>query len=530
MNELRSVLSGSVDITSKEYEFPEIVIIGDEKNGKSSLMENITKCKIFPKDRAYCTKRPIRFILKHEVNKSYYVKLSPTETIKCNSEKHVCDVITKEFNKGELSHEEIVIECLAPENHNFTFVDLPGIKSFPEDVAEKTRSISDGYLANKNNIIILAYAATTSSDATCSTMNLLKKHNRQKDTILVMTMLDKLGDSGDIKYAHGQTFPDIENIFYVISDGKDENKWFSKYGIKGNVTATKLLSHTEKLFSEYVNKNWYKNIVANLEKQKVLLKSKKTELNSLTEQDGVIYSCLLAKLFANVVDSINIFVEFMNIHKPLCATTSTRTNAHMDFCRMKFELSNYTRNINDKYPDIEDTIEKLSTVITDKIVNEFVSKAECMLSYKACNVVYTNYNIYRCNQEPGSPCGILSSIGVDCGNSATRSAITKKFCNYRDALVEFTKVMREELKQNVTNILMGERIRALFLDAVKYHGSNCNWHDHNANLINNYKNSIGIDFTRKSLTNINSDILEKQSALQAEIDELDEKIKKLSNT
>ena len=39
-------------------------MVGSQSSGKSSLLENITKCEIFPRDHKQCTRAPIRFKLK----------------------------------------------------------------------------------------------------------------------------------------------------------------------------------------------------------------------------------------------------------------------------------------------------------------------------------------------------------------------------------------------------------------------------------------------------------------------------------
>ena len=44
---------------------PQVVVIGNESVGKSSLLENITKCSIFPADHSQCTRTPMRLKLVH---------------------------------------------------------------------------------------------------------------------------------------------------------------------------------------------------------------------------------------------------------------------------------------------------------------------------------------------------------------------------------------------------------------------------------------------------------------------------------
>ena len=47
-----------VDLT-----LPRVVVVGSRDAGKSSLLENITKCSIFPRDKGVCTRMPIKFHL-----------------------------------------------------------------------------------------------------------------------------------------------------------------------------------------------------------------------------------------------------------------------------------------------------------------------------------------------------------------------------------------------------------------------------------------------------------------------------------
>ena len=47
-----------------QLQLPKVVVIGGKSAGKSSLLENITKCAVFPRDRDLCTKRPVKLQLK----------------------------------------------------------------------------------------------------------------------------------------------------------------------------------------------------------------------------------------------------------------------------------------------------------------------------------------------------------------------------------------------------------------------------------------------------------------------------------
>ena len=46
-----------------DFKLPTVVVVGGKSAGKSSLLENITKCPVFPRDPALCTKMPVKLQL-----------------------------------------------------------------------------------------------------------------------------------------------------------------------------------------------------------------------------------------------------------------------------------------------------------------------------------------------------------------------------------------------------------------------------------------------------------------------------------
>jgi len=47
-----------------EFRLPQVVVVGGRSAGKSNLMENVTKCSMFPVDEELCTRMPIKLQLK----------------------------------------------------------------------------------------------------------------------------------------------------------------------------------------------------------------------------------------------------------------------------------------------------------------------------------------------------------------------------------------------------------------------------------------------------------------------------------
>lgn len=92
---------------------PRVVVVGGRDAGKSSLLENITKCAVFPRDKGVCTRMPIKFTLQQvQIQEAsscaiiYQGIRSPIE--------FVDDVLSKVTSImkeiGTFSKEELVIE------------------------------------------------------------------------------------------------------------------------------------------------------------------------------------------------------------------------------------------------------------------------------------------------------------------------------------------------------------------------------------------------------------------------------------
>jgi hypothetical protein len=63
---IREVIGNIFDPKDAEkYQLPTILVVGGVSSGKSSLLENIIKCEIFPKDSKTCTLAPIHIVLKN---------------------------------------------------------------------------------------------------------------------------------------------------------------------------------------------------------------------------------------------------------------------------------------------------------------------------------------------------------------------------------------------------------------------------------------------------------------------------------
>jgi hypothetical protein len=96
------------------FKLPQVIVIGGENVGKSSLLENITKCAVFPRAKQQCTKTPIRLRLQHveraEEAQIWIEFKGKKEVLKSREEilKKVTTIMDA-FGQDDIKSDEIVI-------------------------------------------------------------------------------------------------------------------------------------------------------------------------------------------------------------------------------------------------------------------------------------------------------------------------------------------------------------------------------------------------------------------------------------
>lgn len=181
---------GSID----DFALPKVIVIGTESSGKSSLLERITKCQLFPRDSKLCTKCPIKVKLSNG-DPEYKISF-PSGLIQfIDNKNEIYNIIQKymlELPKDHISSEEIEISIKDTHMPVFEFYDLPGIRSYPTETAQMSIKICKKYLADKNSIILCVVPCTTTRLTSCQSIALIKEMEREDNTILALTMADRL--------------------------------------------------------------------------------------------------------------------------------------------------------------------------------------------------------------------------------------------------------------------------------------------------------------------------------------------------
>jgi GTP-binding protein EngB required for normal cell division len=191
--EIKKIMKDTFDTNNlnENYKLPKILVIGSESTGKSSVLENITKCHIFPRNTKYCTKSPVHIIL-HDSDVTSCTVTIGQKTIEVD-ETEIYSCVQEYFNSlNDIVDEEITINIRKKGYTNMELYDLPGICAHPVEKSRKTIELTKKYLQQNNSIILCTIPATETRLVNHTSISLIKEFNRCRDTILVLTMIDRV--------------------------------------------------------------------------------------------------------------------------------------------------------------------------------------------------------------------------------------------------------------------------------------------------------------------------------------------------
>lgn len=218
INKLQDVFSV---IGEHKIDLPQIVVVGSQSSGKSSVLESLVGRSFLPRGTGIVTRAPLilQMIRYSKEERENMIKLTKNNEIKCWATfLHKKEKIYDNFdeiryeieeqtdvlagsNKG-ITHEPITLKVFTL-LYDLTFVDLPGITKVPvgdqpEDIDEQIQELILKYVKNENSIILAVVTANT-DPTTSESLKIARKMDPDGiRTIAVVTKLDLI-DKGTIQ-------------------------------------------------------------------------------------------------------------------------------------------------------------------------------------------------------------------------------------------------------------------------------------------------------------------------------------------
>lgn len=349
----------------EQYKLPKIIVIGNESTGKSSLLENITKCQLFPRDSKLCTKCPIHVKLTNgesKYNVSYVDRVSrKLITIELEQKNEIYQVINDYMNKmpqDYITDKEITISITDNDIPTFEFYDLPGIRTYPPNTAEITTSICKKYLRDKNAIVLCVVPATTPRLTSCQSIALISEMKMEHNCILALTMSDRLqpehieellvkrilqtsDELNELDFAgYVAVINRVHSDSYNLEEhDKNEISWFydnlleqmpdeyikHEQEIRNNITINNLILKMDDLYNKFIHDDWKPRILEMISHKLDYLKNEYIDLGddtiSCNELNHVIRNYInflyqtaqsQSQHYYKITDLKNLFVEDLN--------------------------------------------------------------------------------------------------------------------------------------------------------------------------------------------------------------------------
>lgn len=259
INKLQDVFTSTN--MQREIDLPQIVVVGTQSSGKSSVIEHIVGKDFLPRGSGIVTRRPLvlQLVNSNEKNQDGFLEYGAflhSKKIYNNFEeikKEISDETDRETKGKNISSKPINLKIHSPNVPNLTLVDLPGltqiaIEGQDKKIVENIRKMVTEYII-KENSLILAIISANIDIANSDALKIAKEVDPEsKRTIGVLTKVD-LVDKGSscIDTLNGKLYKldkgyvgvvlrsqyDIDNKKTIIDAIKDEKKYFEKHETYG---------------------------------------------------------------------------------------------------------------------------------------------------------------------------------------------------------------------------------------------------------------------------------------------------------
>uniref|UniRef100_A0AAR2J6A8 Dynamin GTPase n=1 Tax=Pygocentrus nattereri TaxID=42514 RepID=A0AAR2J6A8_PYGNA len=198
INRLQEVF---LTVGAEIIQLPQIVVVGSQSSGKSSVLESLVGCDFLPRGSGIVTRRPLVLQL---------VNVPPLEE-------------RRKQEHGNYHPEPIHLKIYSPNVLNLTLVDLPGITKVPvgdqpEDIETQVQEMILSFISNPNSLI-LCVSPANSDLATSDALKLAREVDPDgRRTLLVVSKLDLMDAGTDaLEVLLGRVIPVRLGIIGVVN-------------------------------------------------------------------------------------------------------------------------------------------------------------------------------------------------------------------------------------------------------------------------------------------------------------------------
>uniref|UniRef100_A0AAR2LQ05 Dynamin GTPase n=1 Tax=Pygocentrus nattereri TaxID=42514 RepID=A0AAR2LQ05_PYGNA len=224
INRLQEVF---LTVGAEIIQLPQIVVVGSQSSGKSSVLESLVGCDFLPRGSGIVTRRPLVLQLVNVPPLEEQVMLLNSffclQGIKAEEWGTFLHRKNQTLTLGGISPEPIHLKIYSPNVLNLTLVDLPGITKVPvgdqpEDIETQVQEMILSFISNPNSLI-LCVSPANSDLATSDALKLAREVDPDgRRTLLVVSKLDLMDAGTDaLEVLLGRVIPVRLGIIGVVN-------------------------------------------------------------------------------------------------------------------------------------------------------------------------------------------------------------------------------------------------------------------------------------------------------------------------
>jgi dynamin 1-like protein len=310
---------------------PELILVGSQSAGKSSLINNIVKRKVSPTNSGITTRCPIHYRIRNGISNDISIS-SGSEILFCgklnDDENFIVDKIIEITNRLipglNITVNPIYVSITYEKAPNVSFVDLPGLVTIaktdqgqPLSMVSDIRAMAKKYIVQKHNIVLTVIEAKTDLETDLG-LSFVKEIEREQGIYTTIGVLTKPDLSGDISRVNDildkrvSTSVLLDHGYFVVNNVCiNEEQFFrdvlGRDDILGRCGSQNLLEHITKLLNDAIMQN-LPSIKMSLHKLKTKMNDKLKDLGEdLTTVNAQI--SLLSKILGEINIKINSSIE-----------------------------------------------------------------------------------------------------------------------------------------------------------------------------------------------------------------------------
>ena len=342
MERLIPILNKLQDVTARcevTIDLPQIVVVGSQSSGKSSVLESLVGRDFLPRGTGIVTRRPLILQLRH-VERDEWGEFAHIPEAKFSDFHDILIEInnaTKDVANGDRSISDIPINLRIYSHRvlDITLVDLPGITKVP--VGDQPRNIEDlvremilKYIRNPSSII-LAITAANSDLANSDALKLAREVDPDGvRTLGVLTKIDLMDRGTDaLDMLNNKIYPlRLGYVGVVCRSQEDINR---KVQLKSHLGFERTFFHNHSVYApiakrlgtEFLAKRLNILLLSHLKEQLPMLKKRIAELVLQKEEEMKSYGQPLGEdQSSRGAILLNIIQKF---HKSYCDMIEGRT-------------------------------------------------------------------------------------------------------------------------------------------------------------------------------------------------------------